>query len=503
MAATAEVRIDVDIDESERKLRAFQGGIDVLGGSVESVVGGLALFGVENEYIKNLEQGALGAIAFADGLKRTGDGVVALIENTNLMSKAQKAFNLIAKANPYVLLASAVVAAGSALFLFNQRQKEINEEAERTREEFRKTRDATREAAQADLEAADAKDRLLQIQETIQEKTDEEIETSIAASKARTDNAKAEVAAAKERLREAIAANKIVGAGFKSIGFVTKAQEDLKAAQDKLNETQATSNIELKVYNDELQRRIDLEQQLADDAKQKQIDEDKGLQTLQARTATTIETVDANRGLITSTTQLATVANETVIGLTGDQVDRITNITDLAEEELTNALAFTETTGNLISGLNEIFTRDDEKREKRAFEINKKAQLAQAILAGGLAVNKAFASQIIPGDPTSLPRAIGAAALTAVQVGAQVAGIARQQFQSPDPSALGEGLGGGGASEFVGFSDIDPSLLRREQDALASNGNGNGAPIKAFVVAGDVANGLQARNDLNSRRKFN
>ena len=38
-------------DKSSRKVAAFQGGIDVAGGSVATFTGGLALLGVETEYI--------------------------------------------------------------------------------------------------------------------------------------------------------------------------------------------------------------------------------------------------------------------------------------------------------------------------------------------------------------------------------------------------------------------------------------------------------------------
>ena len=44
--ANVDIRMDVDFDESERKLQAFQGAIDLIGGSVEAVVGGMALFGI-------------------------------------------------------------------------------------------------------------------------------------------------------------------------------------------------------------------------------------------------------------------------------------------------------------------------------------------------------------------------------------------------------------------------------------------------------------------------
>ena len=110
MAAEAEIRIGVETENAERNIAAFQGAIDVLGGSLEVAVGGLALFGVSEEQIEGIESAALGAIAFADGSKRLADGLVALAQNTNIAKNAQKAFNLAANANPYILAGTAIVA---------------------------------------------------------------------------------------------------------------------------------------------------------------------------------------------------------------------------------------------------------------------------------------------------------------------------------------------------------------------------------------------------------
>jgi len=101
-------------DNTDRKVKAFQGGIDVAAGSVATFTGGLALLGVETDYIENIEQATFGAFAFAQGLKQTGDGVVALVENTGILTKVQAVFNRVMNANPIFLLVTviAVVTAG-------------------------------------------------------------------------------------------------------------------------------------------------------------------------------------------------------------------------------------------------------------------------------------------------------------------------------------------------------------------------------------------------------
>ena len=97
-------------DKTDTKVKAFQGGIDVAAGSVATFTGGLALLGVETDYIENIERATFGAFAFAQGLKQTGDGVVALVENTGILTKVQAVFNRVMNANPIFLLVTVIAA---------------------------------------------------------------------------------------------------------------------------------------------------------------------------------------------------------------------------------------------------------------------------------------------------------------------------------------------------------------------------------------------------------
>ena len=118
MSAEARINIVVEGEDVARSIERFQGAIDILGGSVETLVGGLALFGVENKYIENLEQGALGAIAFADGAKRLADGLKDFVGETKLATAAQAAFNFVQNLNPIFLIVTALAAATAAVIVF-------------------------------------------------------------------------------------------------------------------------------------------------------------------------------------------------------------------------------------------------------------------------------------------------------------------------------------------------------------------------------------------------
>jgi hypothetical protein len=77
---------------AEDKVKAFQGSIDVLGGSIAGVTGAVGLLGVESEEFDKLTARAASAIAFASGIKQASDGAIALSQSLTKSSKAQKLF---------------------------------------------------------------------------------------------------------------------------------------------------------------------------------------------------------------------------------------------------------------------------------------------------------------------------------------------------------------------------------------------------------------------------
>lgn len=58
---------------------------------------------------------------------------------------AQKAFNIVAKANPYVLIAAALIAVGTALFAFTKKTKEAEEAEQKHQEQLEKEQEAIEE----------------------------------------------------------------------------------------------------------------------------------------------------------------------------------------------------------------------------------------------------------------------------------------------------------------------------------------------------------------------
>lgn len=129
----------VSLDKFQNSISTAKNSADVLAGAIQGITGSLALLGVENEYINNLTQGAAGAIALGNGIDQAGRGLIELSKNTKVATVAQRAFNIVANANPYLLLATALIGATAAIIAVSRAlddsekiQQALNEATERS-----------------------------------------------------------------------------------------------------------------------------------------------------------------------------------------------------------------------------------------------------------------------------------------------------------------------------------------------------------------------------------
>ena len=97
-----------------------------------------------------------------------------------------------------------------------------------------------------------------------------------------------------------------------------------------------------------------------------------------------------------------------------------------------------------LSSLNELFGKKNEANAKKQFQVNKAISIASALITTYQSATAAYASQIIPLDPSSVVRGAIAAGLAVASGLANVAKIASTQFGG-GASASG-GASGGGAS---------------------------------------------------------
>ena len=152
-------------------------------------------------------------------------------------------------------------------------------------------------------------------------------------------------------------------------------------------------------------------------------------------------------------------------------------------------LSFNAASGILgaLSDLNSIHDKDNEKAAKRSFERNKKLQVALTIVSTLQAAQQAYASQLIPGDPTSPIRGAIAAGIALVQGYARVRVIEAQKYEAPTKSQ--PQTGGGGRSitataQAPQFNIIGAGGTNQLAGLLADQSS---QPVKAYVVSNEVS----------------
>jgi hypothetical protein len=148
----------------------------------------------------------------------------------------------------------------------------------------------------------------------------------------------------------------------------------------------------------------------------------------------------------------------------------------------------------IISNMNEVFANKSEQNAKKAFENNKKIQIAEALVSTYFAAQKAYASQIIPLDPTSLGRAQIAAAIATISGLSRVAKIKSMKYDSASSSmdnAGGiSGLSGGTQSQSTGLTPLTPQSVRGRKDS---------EPVKVFVTETDIRAASGRVSDIQSK----
>jgi hypothetical protein len=179
-----------------------------------------------------------------------------------------------------------------------------------------------------------------------------------------------------------------------------------------------------------------------------------------------------------------------------------------------------------LSTLSQIYNDDSEAAQKQAFEQQKTFAIASATVDTYLAAQKAYTSQLIPGDPTSIGRATLAAAIAVAAGLGRIAVIASQKFDSPSSASGGSGGslgsvgGGGGSNTFNPFSTggfggggttiLPPRLAPKrnpnefQADTTGQFGAGGVTTpiVRAYVLSGDVTDAQVADQRLNQKRKL-
>ena len=161
--------------------------------------------------------------------------------------------------------------------------------------------------------------------------------------------------------------------------------------------------------------------------------------------------------------------------------DKGLDIKDIKQKNINFAVNAAIQTAELVSNISELFAKKGEKQAKKAFKVQKAAQIATTLGTTYLSATQAYASQFAPlPDPSSPVRGSIAAGLAVAAGLANVAKISSQKFEGG--GATGSTSVGGSvpnapsAPNFnvVGDSGVNQLAQLQQQ------------PTQAFVVSGDV-----------------
>ena len=152
-----------------------------------------------------------------------------------------------------------------------------------------------------------------------------------------------------------------------------------------------------------------------------------------------------------------------------------------------------------LQGLTSAFAKDTEKSQKKAFEVNKALQIAQATIQTYQSATAAYASQLtIPTPDAPIRAAIAAGAAVASGL-AQIAVISKTKFQGGAPASTPKpstgGLGGVRTPTGAGGGTQPPQL----DLSFLGEGAGQEGPIQAYVVSENVSNAQQANQKIQEQ----
>ena len=138
---------------------------------------------------------------------------------------------------------------------------------------------------------------------------------------------------------------------------------------------------------------------------------------------------------------------------------------------------------SLISDITELFGKKGEKQAKKAFQVQKAAQIAGATIETFRAAQSAYLSQFLPVPDPSSPVRGGIAAGVAVAAGlVNVAKIASQKFEGGGATGGGSDFSGGG----VGGGEVAPQFNVVGDAGINQLAQLQQQPTQAYVVSGEV-----------------
>ena len=551
---------------ADKKIGAVTNVIGGLASGFQAAQGAAALFGSDNEALNEtmvklqatmaITQGIQGLAGMGDSLKAVGNLLKSTTLGTQVATVAQRIYNAVMAANPIGLLIAGLTALVGVIALVVNAMGDEDEAQKDVIKNREKELELMQEADKAFAKEADFRKNLAAAQgKSAQELAaiNEEL------SKQRIKQIDNEIQTARKLILERLARAK--NADQEERDNLYKANSDtLKLMKDLANERLDIQN-NLKIQsakletdaNNESKNKAKEKTQNDKDAAKKKVDNDiANAEKWRQEQAKFIQyEIDALNNKFGEEEQIIAeqqLATKIALGTAtpeeidawnamrlqkqktyNDEVDaelkRLKGIQDKnreAEEaaekkaleikKRNNEFAVKATLESLqvIQSLTDAFAGKSIESQKKAFNVKKAASLAQTTIETYLAAQSAFASQIIPGDPTSPVRGAIAAGLAIASGLARVAVIAKTKFEGGGGGASGGGGGGnlgtfsqgGGGQPPQGLTAQNTVTQLNPDGTVAGQGNREVAPMKAYVVESESRAVTERVNKLSNNSKI-
>ncbi len=297
-----------------------------------------------------------------------------------------------------------------------------------------------------------------------------------------------QLALAEERARiarEQVALGESLEEDLQRVAEAEAAVIDLQTASLRTQKRLGTELNSLKLESINLQReQLKNELDLAKaTVKSMEARKDAEIKTLEVTQEVATATLQTTQTSLTSQLDLTESAEEEKRRLRRETFDDFKNQAELSAHQ---ALEFASMTLSIMSSLSTLFTKDEEKRAKRSFEIGKKLAIVSTIMNTAEAVGSALAK-----DSTFPGSRFIAAAAAGIAGAAQVATIKRQQFNS------GGSTGDVKTSSRPNLSQAPPTAPQLDLSFLGGGAGQTG--FRTYVIASEVSNSQQANQKINDQ----
>lgn len=446
----------------------------------------VALFGNESEDMARIMVKVQAAMALAQGLQ----GLAGFAKSLEVARIAMIAF---AASNPFTAIAAAVGLLATAIAAFvvstdegtkslerlNKEAKEFEETSQRT-EKFWERRLRLLKAQGATIEEVAINQRQAFKQEL--EDLDNQIKTAQKLIDAGDEEGYQKLTIAEDRKKEILLQSKIFE--LKVIDDI--AEREGKAWDDREALRKRIADKEKKDHEERIAREKELKSEIE---KVKDI----------LRELSEVEEANKDNFIEVQNTKIgaAITASEK---LRDQEAKNMDNEIRMAQQRID----LTQGTFDAIGSMAISFAGKSEASQKKAFEINKAAGIASALIQTYQAAQGAFMSQTTLPLPDAPIRAFVAAGLATAAGLARVAAIARTQFKSSTPEAATPSPGGGGSPPSI-QSPQTFSNTTATQTQTNQQGDFQGfkrEPIKVFVTETDMSATMNRVKIIEQKNSF-